>query len=95
MGIQRLTFRTLLGRLMAARPIATEVLKLGQQKVYSLTIGMQSLQEALRKHAPDLYQKYEEAYPALVHGPLLEAHAEEQRSLAEILRILGANQKAN
>ena len=91
---------------MAAQPVATEVLrqslvffvealKLEQQKVYSLTIAMQSLQEALRKHAPDLYQKYEEAYPALVHGPLLEAHAEEQRSFAEILTILGASQKVN
>ena len=91
---------------MAAQPIETEVLresliffvealKLELQRVYSLTIGMQSLQEALRKHAPDLYQKYEEAYPVLVHGPLLEAHTEEQRSLAEILRILGAIQKVN
>ena len=91
---------------MAAQPVATEVLrqslvffvealKLEQQKVYSLTIGMQSLQEALRKHAPDLYQKYEETYPALVHGPLLEAHSEEQRSLAQILTILGASQKVN
>jgi len=88
---------------MAAKPSSTEVLrqsliffvealKLEHQKVYSLTIGMQSLQEALRKHAPDLYQKYEETYPALVHGPLLEAHTEEQRSLAEILRTLGASQ---
>jgi len=61
---------------MAAQPIETEVLresliffvealKLELQKVYSLTIGMQSLLEALRKHAPDLYQKYEEAYPVL------------------------------
>ena len=91
---------------MAAQPVATEVLrqslvffvealKLEQQKVYSLTIAMQSLQEALRKHAHDLYQKYEETYPALVHGPLLDAHSEEQRSLAEVLRILGANQKVN
>ena len=91
---------------MAAQPMAIEVLrqsliffvealKLEQQKVYSLTIGLQSLQEALRNYAPALYQRYEEAYPALVHGPLLEAHAEEQRSLAEILRILGAIQKVN
>jgi hypothetical protein len=91
---------------MAAQPMAIEVLrqsliffvealKLEQQKVYSLTIGLQSLQEALRNYAPALYQRYEEAYPALVHGPLLAAHAEEQRSLAEILRILGAIQKVN
>jgi hypothetical protein len=48
---------------------------------------------ALERLRPQLNQ--EEAYPALVHGPLLEAHSEEQRSLAEILRILEAIQKAN
>jgi len=48
------------------------------------------------KHAPDLYQKYEEAYPVLVHGPLLEAHSEEQRSLAEnSADIRGHSEKVN